>query len=63
MKDTPEQSADLKMALKHDPVTPELIAAAEIHPLEGDEAYFEVADGLDTCAPESWVAQVAMQRV
>ena len=58
MKPTAEQSADLKMALKHDPATDHLRAEAEVHPLEADEACAEVTAGLDSCAPESWVAEV-----
>lgn len=50
-----EQSADLKQALKHDPATPELRAAADS--LEGDEALQECADGLDTATPGSVVAE------
>lgn len=57
MKETAEQSADLKMALKHDPVTDHLRAEAKAFSLEADEAYFEVLDGLDTCAPDSWIAE------
>jgi hypothetical protein len=55
MQATPEQSADLKMALKHDPATPELRAAAAS--LEGDEAFAECASGLDTAAPGSVIAE------
>ena len=56
MKETAEESAELKMALKHDPETPALAAEAESHPQEADEALFEVEAGLDTAAPGSWVA-------
>jgi len=58
MKDTAEQSAELKMALKHDPETSLLRAEAERHPLEADEALLEVETGLDTAHPESWVARL-----
>jgi hypothetical protein len=57
MKNTAEESADLKIALKHKPWTPELEAEAKDFPLEADEAYFEVVDGWDTCTPDSWVAR------
>jgi hypothetical protein len=50
------ESADLKQALKHDPVTPELRALADS--LEGDEAVAEVLGGWDTAAPGSYVAEV-----
>lgn len=56
MKDTAAESAELKMALKHDPVTPELEAEAQAFPVEADEACSEVEDGLDTASPGSWVA-------
>jgi hypothetical protein len=57
MKDTAEESADLKMALKHDPVTDELRAEAVTFPLEADDAYFEVKEGRDHLTPGSWVAE------
>jgi hypothetical protein len=57
VKDTAEQSAALKMALKHDPMTPELEQEAKRFPLEADEAFFEVQNGHDTCHPDSWVAE------
>lgn len=56
MKETANESAELKQALKHDPETPHLAAEAEANPLEGDEAYFEVLEGRDTAEPGSWVA-------
>lgn len=56
MKNTAGQSADLKMALKHDPCTPTLVVEAEAFPLEADEAVQEVKEGRDYCHPESWVA-------
>lgn len=58
MKETAGESADLKMALKHDPVTDLLRAEAEAFPAEADEAVAEVQGGLDTCAPDSYVAEV-----
>lgn len=57
MKETEEQSAELKWALKHDPVTHELRAEAEEHLNEAAEAIGEVELGLDTAAPDSWVAE------
>jgi hypothetical protein len=56
MQDTPEQSADLKMALKHDPATPELRAAMDS--LEGDESYAECVAGLDAATPGSVIAEL-----
>lgn len=55
MQETADESAELKQALKHDPATPELRAAA--NSLEGHEAYFECVDGLDTATPGSWAAE------
>lgn len=55
MKETAGESAGLKMALKHDPVTDALRAEAERFPLEADEAFCEVERGLDTADPGSWV--------
>jgi hypothetical protein len=57
MKTTAEESADLKMALKHDPRTQALDTEAETFPLEADEAVQEVEDGRDDCHPKSWVAE------
>jgi hypothetical protein len=57
MKNTAEESANLKMALKHDPWTPELEAETYSFPLEAEEAYSDVAEGWDTCHPDSWVAR------
>lgn len=57
MKPTWQESADLKMALKLNPVTPVLRAEAEAFPLEADEAQQEVLAGAD-CASESWVSEV-----
>jgi hypothetical protein len=59
MKNTAGESADLKMALKHDPETPELAAEAYEYPQEADEAIEEVRLGYDTAAPDSWVANHA----
>ena len=56
MKETAGESADLKMALKHDPETPELAAEAEAFPVEADEAMSEVENVYDTADPGSWVA-------
>lgn len=56
MKDTAEQSAELKLALKHDPSSPALRAEARAHPLELDEACVEVERGLDDAHPASVVA-------
>lgn len=56
LQETAEQSADLKQALKHDPVTDELRAAADSP--EGDEAVDECRRGYDTATPGSWVAEV-----
>ena len=58
MKPNADESADLKMALKHDRWTPELHAEALAHPLEADEAIEDVRSGLDTAAPDSWVERV-----
>lgn len=58
MKDTAAESAELKMALKHDLETAELAAEAESHPLEADEACEDVRQGLDNAEPGSWVARV-----
>jgi hypothetical protein len=59
MLETTEQSADLKMALKHGLETPELaaLAAGDGHH-EADEAIREVEDGADACETGSWVANV-----
>jgi hypothetical protein len=54
VKPTAEESADLKMALKRDPETPELRAAADS--LEGDEAHAEVTEGRDYAVPGSVIA-------
>lgn len=64
MKATAEQSAELKMALKHDRVTPLLEAEAMSHLAEVDEAIEEVRNGWDTAEPGSWVAEylAAMRR-
>lgn len=56
IKPTAEESADLKMALKHDPVTPALAAEAVAFPVESEEALREVEEGHDTAAPGSWAA-------
>lgn len=58
MKPTAGESADLKMALKHDPLTPELAAEAEAFPLEAEEALREVEQGWDSAAPGSWAELV-----
>ena len=58
MKVTAEESATLKMALKHDPVTPFLRAEAEAFPAEADEACSDVENGHDTAAVGSWVEEV-----
>jgi hypothetical protein len=46
------------MALKRDPVTDVLRAAASEHPIEADEAAIEVESGLDFAEPGSWVSEV-----
>lgn len=56
MKATAEESADLKMALKHDPETPELAAEAARFGAEAGEALWECEQGLDIAAAGSWVA-------
>lgn len=56
MKDTQDESAALKQALKHSPMTPELKAEAEIHFSEAEEALQEVKEGYESCSPSSWVA-------
>lgn len=61
MKDTEEESAELKMALKHDPWTPELAAEAEAFPIEASEAIKEVEEKWDDCHPDSWVARVLLK--
>lgn len=58
MKDTAEESAELKQALKHDVVTRELILEAQAHPEEAHEAYEEVFWGHDERTPGSWVDQM-----
>jgi hypothetical protein len=58
VKDTWQESADLKQALKHDPETPELAAEAAAFPIEAEEALSEVTRRLDTATPGSWVANV-----
>jgi hypothetical protein len=55
MKETAEQSADLKQALKKQIETPELAAEAAAYPLEAEEALSEVKLRLDTAIPGSWV--------
>ncbi len=57
MKDTAEQSAELKMALKRDPESAVLAAEAEAFPVEADEALTECEQGWDTATPGSWVAR------
>lgn len=57
MKPTADESAELKMALKHDPCSDALRAEAAAFPLEADEALQEVQRGLDIADPGSWVAQ------
>jgi hypothetical protein len=59
VKPTAGESADLKMALKHDSVTDKLRQEAEECPLEASEACFEVEEGWDTASPDSWVAEGA----
>lgn len=54
MKAFPEQSAELKMALKHDPVTEDLREEARRFPEEAGEAYDEVLSGRDKRTPGSW---------
>jgi hypothetical protein len=54
---TAEESADLKMALKHDRVTDGHRLLADLHTSEADEAISEVLAGWDTCSPDSWVAE------
>lgn len=56
MKETAGGSADIKMALKHDPATKEL--RSEIDTLECDEAVNEVEQGWDTCHSQSVVAEL-----
>jgi hypothetical protein len=58
MRDTAKESADLKQALKHEPVTDELRAQAEAHPLEAEEAIQDTETGLDPATPGSWVDTV-----
>lgn len=55
MKETAAESAELKMALKHDPETAELAAEAVAFPAEADEALADVENGNDYAAPGSWV--------
>jgi hypothetical protein len=62
MKATAGESAELKMALKHDPETPQLAAEADKFPLEADEAIQDVEGGYDTAAPGSWVANRLSER-
>ena len=53
---TADEAALCKMALKRDPVTPQIKEAAENHPIEAAEALWEVESGYDFAAPGSWVA-------
>lgn len=55
VKATAAESSALKQALKHDRQTPELVAEAEAHPLEADEALYECERGWDVAEPGSWV--------
>ncbi len=52
-----EQSAYLKERLKHEPWSLALNNDAEAHPVEADEAYDDVLNGVDTCRPDSWVGR------
>lgn len=61
MKDTAAESAELKMALKHDEETPALRRNADEHPQEAAEAIEDVAAGLDTATPGSWVAKAIVR--
>lgn len=56
MKETADESAELKMTLKRDPETPELAAEAVRFPAEAGEALYEVESDLDYAAPGSWAA-------
>jgi len=56
MKPTADESAELKMAFKHDQETLALAAEAELYPVEADEAISEVENGRDYADPGSWVA-------
>lgn len=58
MKDTEQESAELKQALKHGLCTRELIEEAQRHPEEAHEAYEEVFWGHDERTPGSWVDQM-----
>lgn len=55
MKDTEDESAALKQALKHQPLTPDLEAEAALHTQEAEEAVWEVEQGLDTRSTGSYV--------
>lgn len=55
---TADESAELKQALKHDPITVELRRMAAENPVEADEAVLECEQGYDTYSPDSWVAEV-----
>lgn len=57
MKDTQEESATLKQALKHQPLSPMLEQEAADHPQEAEEAVWEVQEGYDTFSPGSYVAR------
>jgi len=58
MLPTPEQSADLKWDLKHQPANALHFIAAESNPEEADEAIMEVVNGYDISHPASWVARM-----
>ena len=56
MKASAAESAELKMALKHEPASPALQREAVLFPLEAEEAIADVRAGLDLATPGSWVA-------
>jgi hypothetical protein len=58
---TAEQSADIKMILKLDPVTPDIERMAEVHATEAEEAVAEVLAGFAEAEPGSWAAREAQR--
>lgn len=56
MKATEDESAALKQALKHSPLTAELAEEAAANIGEASEAVDEVEQGFDTCSEGSYVA-------
>jgi hypothetical protein len=53
-----DESAELMQALRKEPASDALRAAAEQHPVEADEAVEQVKQGHDHAVDGSWVAEV-----